>query len=127
MKHMWSEEELQAFIEEQGGEGEKIYNHKLNITAGIGSFIESLNLEIINKSNTPLTYNDLATYFPSSYTAKYNCSGRSTKTSVIEGISTNPYAFFGNEEGVFYAQAIFANNIDVVPSDAIFTDTITKI
>ena len=113
-----------------GGSGgsEKLYNHKLHIKGRSGSFIDSLNLEIINKSATPLSYNDLAKYFPSSYNSKYICCGFSIKPSIISGIDVNPYAYFANEEGTFCAKPIFSDSIDVVHEDKTsFTDTVTEV
>ena len=64
MKHMWSEEEIQELISEQGGSGGKLYLHKLrigkdNVHRTTGSlFGTSLNLlyGIVTSSNEPITF-----------------------------------------------------------------------
>ena len=64
MKHMWSEEEIQDLIEEQGGSGGKLYLHKIrimktdiNTTSGfiIGKDL-CLLYSIVTSSNEPITF-----------------------------------------------------------------------
>ena len=53
MKHMWSEEEIQELIAEQGGSGGSevhLYGHYISATAGSNS---NINLAIYSNSNIP--------------------------------------------------------------------------
>ena len=62
MKHMWSEEEIQELIEEQGGSSGSggsevhLYRHVINIDSPKGSFV------IENDNNTPFTFSTLCDF-----------------------------------------------------------------
>ena len=64
MKHMWSEEEIQELISEQGGSGGKVYLHKLRIMKSILNVPSGHELgkdlcllySIVTSSNEPITF-----------------------------------------------------------------------
>ena len=85
MKHMWSEEELQSLIEEQGGSGGSevhLYRHHINI-CGMNQNLDNMQLYvafgIYLPYNTPLTYNEVREWL-------YN-NGFSNKNNILSVIS----------------------------------------
>jgi len=59
MKHMWSEEELQALIEAQGGGGSsKTYTHNIRFTR-TNSYTSDFMIEIVDNDSTPFTVEKL--------------------------------------------------------------------
>ena len=63
MKHMWSEEEIQELISEQGGSGgsEKLYHHNITISGKVG-YAPNCYFDINTRDNTPFTTSLICKY-----------------------------------------------------------------
>ena len=147
MKHMWSEEELQALIEEQGGSGGnggsgggKLYLHKLRIrkanlydTSGstIGTKLY-LFYSIVTNSNEPMTFDAFMnlTHFEA-YGAHFgtNVIGDITISNTMRAInsfssySTNDRAeisYIGDGAILQYTNCIF-DSVDIM------SDTVSEV
>ena len=62
MKHMWSEEEIQTFIEEHGGSSGKIYEHVIYIN---DDFIGKISLGLKTSNKNPFTAETFVLYLHS--------------------------------------------------------------
>ena len=143
MKHMWSEEEIQSLIEEQGGSGESevhLYRHSISLKGRNADFeirpVE-VRFDILLSTNIALTYEDVRMWLLNNqYDTKDRFlsvqSGRIINTitniswHIIIGLyGDNSYIRFMlqyiNGENVGKAEVSFFNN------DKSCTDTITKI
>ena len=144
MKHMWSEEELQALVEEQGGSGGKLYFHKIRImknilktTAGfdIGKDL-CLLYSIVTSSNEPITFDtfmnithfdNYGMYYGTNVTGGITISNNNSNTvrAVISfsSYSTNDRAEIGYiDDGA----VLVYDNCKFESVDAI-SDTITEV
>ena len=84
MKHMWSEEEIQELIAEQGGSGgsEKLYHHNIMIQGTVG-YAPTCYFDVYTRDNTPFTTSLICEYI-STYGRIYplsipNCSNNTIK------------------------------------------------
>ena len=137
MKHMWSEEEIQTLIEEQGGSGGsggKLYLHIISIIyKEAGGFC----LNIKTNTNTPFTCETLISYLKA---LGY--------TSIMQIMPCAPFRIGTdlNEKkwmvvGVFCYESVYLGIIDVTVSNGnlyisngsttkdypSFTDTVTEV
>ena len=90
MKHMWSEEELQTLIEEQGGSGEKKYEHVIYIH---DDSLGKISLGLKTSNSNPFTAVTFLLYLHSiGYTDQNSampccsCEMGSSKTFVATGV-----------------------------------------
>ena len=92
MKHMWSEEELQALIEEQGGSGESevhLYAHYINMQI---SSAQHTNLAIYTNDKTAFTADTLLEWlktngFNEANNNYYSANGYADLGLVVLGIA----------------------------------------
>ena len=89
MKHMWSEEEIQDLIEEQGGSGGSevhLYGHYISAKA-----VANINLTIYSSSNIPFQADTLKTWLNDNgflYNSnEYIASGYSSNGRLVIGVS----------------------------------------
>ena len=128
MKHMWSEEEIQELISEQGGSGGggesevHLYCHYISAEA-----VANINLTIYSSSNIPFQADTLKTWLNDNgflyKTNDYIASGYSSNGRIIIGVSvqdSNIYVSFmsvGNDNTLTkgaYQQYSFAKLTDKI-------------
>ena len=134
MKHMWSEEEIQDLIAEQGGGGEKLYLHIISISyKEAGGFC----LNIKTNTNTPFTCETLISYLKAlGYTsinkimpcAPYRVG---TDSSEHKWMVVGVFCFSDRDLGISQARLangdLFISEGNTTKNYPSFTDTVTEV
>ena len=126
MKHMWSEEELQALIEEQGGSGGKLYLHMIELSLSGDSKYSGVYLELYSSFSSPFTYEELF----SENVNNIPCT--TTMANNNSGYLGTRFAVFQNEifiGGVYVLNGVLANdNVRINKNKIIrLTDTVKEV
>ena len=129
MKHMWSEEELQELIAEQGGSGgSEVHLYKHSISFQISTYKLFLE-DIYNNSSSSLTINNeiFTAISNSSNKLMCYCFNSNTTKNKITHIG-HLFLSSGNVEVIIQEYNGSAEKIEPVPSfPSSFNDKITKI
>ena len=135
MKHMWSEEEIQGLISEQGGSGGgKLYLHIISIAyPEVGGFC----INIKTNTNTPFTCETLISYLKAlGYTSRSQtmpCAPYRVGTDAAEHKNMAVGVFCDNSIYLGVSQATISNgdlyilNGNTTKDYPSFTDTVTDV
>ena len=134
MKHMWSEEEIQSLIEEQGGSGGSevhLYAHYINMQI---SSAQHTNLAIYKNDNTAFTADTLLEWlktngFNDSNNNYYSANGYADLGLVVLGIapSTAQNTFIVSMETISSNGELSHTTTPVSKFSYTLTDTIIQI